>query len=421
MDIPPDIHGILARYELLMLLRSLRAERFTGRLGMTSGEERVALYLHDGQPHYARSYALRHSFPAWLVRQRILPRETVKAVFKEASNTRSPFDELVVRQGHLTAVSLVATRQSLARYVLTFAFSLDPAAWEAWRSDAPPRDLFPMDLDPERAFFRFVAQRDDVDAQVTALKDRFERTITPTHVLAEREGSFRAVFGARDPIFDAVASGTSSVARLLAGGADTFQVIPRVFALHRTGLVRFAASEDPSASLQWADALGDLATAARIASRHGRRGAPSLDEGEEVPTGALPLQPGPPQAPTPSAQVAPDEPAPEVEPALEDEAPTPIADPRQVALSWLTEAETASHYGLLGVAHDSSNDEVRHAATLVRQRLERLRSAVGRPGDPDAASAVRAIAVRIDQAERTLTDARRRKLYNSSRGLSVPR
>lgn len=406
MEPTPDLTGTLARYELLTLLRSLRCERFTGRLSLAAGDERVSLFLRDGEPLYARSASLRHSFPAWLVRQRILPREVVKSVFKEATDRKRPFDEVIVEQGHLTSVSLVATRQSLARYVLTFAYSLDPAVWEAWRTDAPPPGLLAMDLDPERAFFRFIAQRDSVESQAALLEGWSTRPIRATPLLADREAAFRAVFGPRDPILDAVA-GSTTIAALLAGGADGAQVIPRVFALHRAGLARFEPAEDPGGARQWTEALADLAIAARIAARHGRRGTPDLVEGEEVPTAALPLQ----RDNTPEPRPLPSATPPATPPA------TPIADPRQVALAWLAEVETASHYGLLGVPHDASDEEVRQAATLVRRRLERLRDAVGSLGDPDAGSAVRSITVRIDQAERTLTDTRRRKLYNSSRGL----
>ena len=413
MEATADLHGVLARYELVMLLRSLRAERFTGRLELSCAEERVALFAHRGELLYARSYALRHSFPAWLVRQRVLPRETVKAVFRDASTARRTFDEVVVEQGHLTPISLVATRQSLARYVLTFAFSLDPASWAGWRTACPPDELLRVDLDPERAFFRFVAQRDSVDAQVAALKDRFEEPIQPTDLLPDREAAFRAVFGAQDPIYDAIAAGSTSIAALLAAGTDAFQIVPRVFALHRSGLVRFSSREDPDSEHQWADAIADLSTASQIAARHGRRGTVVPGEGEELPTGACPLPSAPLDTPTPGGDASGD-----TEDPSSDEASLPVADPGQAALSWLSEAETASHYELLRVSRDASDDEVCRAAALVRGRLEQLRSALGQQDDPNAASALRAIAVRVDQAERTLTDARRRKLYNSSRGLS---
>lgn len=403
MDAQPDLRGTLARYELLMLLRSLATEGLTGRLCMASGEERVAILLEKGTPVHARSYALRHSYPAWLVRQRLLPRDTVKETWREAAEKRRPFDELLVELGHLTPASLIATRQSLARYVLTFAYSLDPASWEVRRSPGPPADLLRLDLEPDRAFFRFVAQRDTTETQAELLKDRFGRPMEPTQRNSEREAAYRAVFGARDPILDLVLQGGHTIEGLLGEGMDALQVIPRVFALHRAGMVRFAtSSEGPD---PWAEATADLSVASRMVARAGRRRATD-DDDEALPTGSFPIIVLP-DATDDSATLE----------IVEEDAPppTPRVPPREAALALLAEAEQSSHYSLLGVQTTDGPASIRAAAVTVRARIEALRAEDGL--DVDALSALRAVAVRVDQAERTLTDDRRRKLYNDSRGI----
>lgn len=406
MDTQHDQQGSLGRYELLALLRSLRAERFTGRLSLTAGDERVALLLLDGAPVYARSAALRHSYPAWLVRQQLLPRDLVKSVFRQAAEARRPFEEVLVEAGHLTPASLVATRQSLARYVLSFAFSLDPAVWTAVRTAHPATDLLRLDLAVDRAFFRFVAQRDPVEAQVAALRPRYERAMAPTASFGDGEAAFRAVFGAHDDVLEAARTGGRSVAGLLGAGLDEAHVAPRAFALHVAGMIRFELGEhepDP-----WAEAIADLASVTRMAARAGRRRNGGVEDGEDLPTGALPLSAGDPEEDGSGLEIV-----------AEDAPPPPpqaqTVDPRQAALAMLDEAERASHYSLLGVGTGADPAAVRDAAARVRARVEALR---GREGlDDEAASALRAVAVRVDQAERTLTDDRRRKLYNDSRGI----
>ena len=400
MELLPDLHGILSRYELLMLLRALRAGRFTGRLSLTSGDERVQLHLNEGQPVHARSLAVRHTLPAYLLRQRLVPRDTLRALLRRANVTGQSFDRVLVDEGVMPLAELRLAKRSLGRYVLTFAFALDPAAFEAWRTVPPPEDLPPMELDVEGAFFRFVAQRDGVDAQTTTLRDRFERRIAATPELRLRESTFRAVFGRRDPLLDRIIGGSASIAGLMADGHDAFQVVPRVFALHRVGMIRFVSDEEERGASPWDEVVRDMEALTR----------PSPASEAPPPRMAAVMEEAQPTGATVIPDLGNDLSAPR-ETLIQR--PKPRAPTEEQIVDALIQMADQTHYELLGVAPDAPLSAVRAATERLRSTYSAAALAGQSPGVATQ-RALRAIAARLDQAHRTLSDPRRRKTYNAA-------
>lgn len=451
--------GTLPKYALLDLLRSLRAERFTGFGDLESRDDQVRVYVHDGEVVFARSSALRHSLPAYLLSQHLVGRHQLKELLEESRRSHLRLESLLLSHGVLDNAALRDAHGSLARYVLSFSFGLHPASY-ALLPTPPPAAAPPYRLSVEEAFFRFVATRDTAEEEASLLRDCFGVKMVRTSRYDELRAIAHATFAhgngavgetaddhgapleldAIDGILATFEAGTATVSKLLEGGHDAFDVIRRVFALNRAGLLRFESDEAQSAWLELAGQDGTLTETAL--------GQPSSPGGAAVkPTGPAPAGPTPsgpidldsaadqdlrmPLPHLPRAESGPESVAggasrtrrtrSNVTELPRTAAPDPVEQaPRhpaekQLLATWSAMRE-ANLYEALGLMPDAPLSTVRHQFRNLRLRYDPGAFA-GIELSREAAAALRTIAERLELAYRTLSDFGKRSAYHVSQDI----
>lgn len=425
------LSGTLSKYAHLDLLRVLQAEVVTGKLDLRAGDDHVELYFEKGVVILARSSAVRHSYPAFLLRHRILDRDALKELLDQANLTRHPLEKLLVDSGVLDELHLRASKLGMARYILCFAFGMAPATYRFVRMAPPPAGLPELSLDPEIEFFRFVALRDAIVDQQAELNDLTDQTIHPTALMESRIAKVREAFTGSatgsDAILDLIETSTKSIQALIGRGFASEDVIRRAFALHKAGLVRFDSGVDWESV--WNDAFEehrltaaldgggfrDSATAANSGGSTVQAGSADNDRTARAQLVLRSVEPtdarGRPQ--TPRQRNAGDKPG-ETQSGTTMTGSSLGSGIEDVLLELQDRMTHQTLYDVLGVAPDAPLSEIRENYRYLRTKYdpaayeEFLLS-------PEAREALRSIADRLEQAYRTLTDQRRRSSYNSGR------
>lgn len=425
------LSGTLSKYGLIDLLRVLQAELVTGKLDLRAGDDHVELFFDKGNTVLARSGAVRHSYPAFLLRHRILDRDALKELLDRATQIHQPLEKLLVESGVLDELHLRASKLGMARYILCFAFGMAPSTYRLVRMAPPPSGLPELSLDPEIEFFRFVALRDATIDQQAELNDVMDQTVYPTPLMESRLAKVREAFTGSatgsDPILDSIEASAKSIQALIGRGFASEDVTRRVFALHKAGLVRFDSGVDWDSV--WNDAFDEHRLTGTSTNRGFRGMAPgnntilsttvpgvgendgvsraqqalraveSTDSRNRTPPSKSRAMP----AGTPETPAGPGPGGTSLGSGIED-----------VLLELQDRMTHQTLYDVLGVTPDAPLSEIRENYRYLRTKYdpaayeEFLLS-------PEAREALRSIADRLEQAYRTLTDQRRRSSYNSGR------
>jgi tetratricopeptide (TPR) repeat protein len=404
----------LEKYALLDLLRGLRDELLTGFVDLEARDEHVRLYLRGGDVLYARSSALRHSLPAYLLSHRAIDRKVLKDLLDAARSQKLRFEQMLVVSGAMEPTALRRAQAGLAEYVLSFAFGLCPASSTVLRT-ADPEGLEGFGaLDLERAFFRFVATRDTPEEEASLLRDCFDAPIGRAASFEALAPKLSAAFGgaspAADPVVEAIRAGSTSVSALLGQGLDPFDVIRRTFAMHRAGMIWFRSADTGTEA--WQELAAELNTpAASLEPSASSQEHPRITEGTPAQSAS--------REPSNMAMLH-DELA-SAAGELESEGPL---DPAEAAIrqAWEAMARTTL-YEVLGVPADAPVSLVRERFRALRLRYDPAAYAT-RPLSEETQRALRSIVERLDTALRTLTDLTRRSAYHAQiqvdgRGLRV--
>ncbi len=162
-------------------------------------------------------------------------------------------------------------------------------------------------------------------------------------------------------------------------------------------------------SLQFLDRQApDRLVPADLTPAGGTRTVPARPPAGSGPVPAAP-RPGPTPAPAPAAG------APRTPPAATPAAPTPAAVRREELLELFASLKGLSHYEALGIPRHATEAQVREAYAGLVRRLhpDKLRAS----GITDLQAEVGAIMARLADAQRVLTDTRRRADYEQQLGV----
>lgn len=454
------VQGDLRRYELLDRLRSLRDQRFSGVLSLhpkgnappqpsvrdtspagantvtgdpSRAAERIELFIHEGALVYARSTALRHSLPAYLLTQKLVTRDGLRDLLDEARSERTRLEEIVVSNGLLSQEDVRGAKLALSRYVAAYAFGLFPARYEASRLGGPSRQLLQWAGAPlpiERCFFRYVAMRDAPESEAEELRQCFDCTLEGTAIFDELAPILVGAFStgntdvSADPIVSAIARGRRTLSELLAEH-DAFDVVRRVFAMHRAGMVRFRSAVTPlsTPSRTWEGLERELferRPVVRAATEPlPKHGLGQLGSGQPGSEQAVPVYPTPENssamATASSTGITPSNVTPLPRRAAPERATDDAGAPAEAAVEETIETRwqslrRGSLYDALGVSIDATLPEIRR-----RHRSLTRAFAVGTYSDVVLSSTIRETmaraTARIDEAFRTLSSESEREAY----------
>lgn len=131
----------LEPYELLGLLEQLGDERFSGTVALAATppmQGRIMLYLAEGTVRYARTTVPEVTFPQYLLRRRLFPRQTLKALLRRSSVEHKNIGDLLREEGLLDLDGLRHLKRDLAAAILSRAYA---GEWQTDIRSVPPRPL----------------------------------------------------------------------------------------------------------------------------------------------------------------------------------------------------------------------------------------------------------------------------------------
>ena len=212
--------GTIQPYQLLTVARALKGEQFTGFLDLSKGEEHVQFTFLRGDIVYTRSEDVRRSFPAFLLKHKLVERDAMRACLNAAQQEGVSLSKILLEKELVSLRDLLRAMQGMARYLIAYAFSLAPVKYTLTAVENPPTILPKFDIQIENGLFQYIGSQEDISEQSSALRNHFDSTIicTDTHgkLLPLLLHEFHTSDG--DAIVEAISEDETSISDLLAGG-----------------------------------------------------------------------------------------------------------------------------------------------------------------------------------------------------------
>ena len=233
--------GMIEPFQLLTVARALRGERFTGFLDLSKGDEHVQLTFLQGEIVYTRSEDVRRSFPAFLLKHKLVERDAMRESLNAAQTEGVSLNKVLLEKELVTLRDLLRAMQGMSRYLIAYAFSLAPAKYTLTPLENPPAILPKFEIHIENGLFQYISSQDDIAIQSGTLRNHFDSTIVSTDAHSELLPILLQEFhGSQgDPVVEAISEEGASISGLLAGGHPSDQIVRRVFAMLVAGMIRF--------------------------------------------------------------------------------------------------------------------------------------------------------------------------------------